>query len=71
MAGVSLTIAQTNLDKWIAASEALAGNQSYSINGRSLNRANVDEVLRMITYWEKRVAILSGSRRTVRYGVGE
>ena len=71
MAGVSLTNAQTNLDKWVSASEALAGNQSYSINGRSLNRANVDEVLKMIAYWEKRVAILAGTRRSVRYGVGE
>lgn len=70
MAGISLATAQSNLDKWVAASEALAGNQSYSINGRSLSRANGDEVLRMISYWEKRVVTLSGTRRSVRYGVG-
>ena len=72
MAGVTLTQAQAQLDAWIAASLAVASNQSYSIGGRSLTRANATEIKNMIDYWENRVLQLtSPARRRTRYVVNE
>ena len=70
MAGISLAQAQAKLDAWMAADDAVAGGQSYSIGGRSLTRANAAEIRNNIDYWERRVIRLtqgSGGMR-VRYG---
>lgn len=72
MAGMTLAQAQASLDKWIAASEALAANQSYTIatatGSRTLTRANASEVVKMIDYWSGHVARLSaGGRGRTRY----
>lgn len=72
MAGITLTQAQAQLDAWIAASLAVASNQSYSIAGRSLTRANASEIQRMIDYWENRVVQLTyPDRRRTKYVVNE
>lgn len=58
MPGVTLTQAQAHLDAWLQADLAVAGGQSYSINGRSLTRADAKEIKANIEYWESRVARL-------------
>lgn len=71
MAGISLVQAQAQLNAWIAASLAVAGNQSYTIGMRTLTRANAKEITGLISYWERRVQQLSrgpGGMR-VRYAV--
>jgi hypothetical protein len=71
MAGVTLAQAQAQLNAWLAASLAVAGNQSYTIGMRTLTRANAKEIQGLVSYWERRVQALSrgpGGMR-VRYAV--
>lgn len=71
MAGITLQQAQSQLDMWIAADQAVASAQSYEIAGRKLTRADAAEITNKIEFWAKKVNRLSsgngGSR--VRYGV--
>jgi uncharacterized protein DUF6148 len=71
MAGITLETAQAQLDLWIAADQAVASGQSYSIGGRSLTRANAAEITNKIDYWNGWVNKLSRSSSgiRVRYGV--
>ena len=75
MAAWTLTQAQAQLDAWLAASLAVAGNQSYTIdsgNGsRSLTRANAAEITAQVKFWGDQVQQLSGTRRRIRYVVPE
>lgn len=74
MAGITLADAESNLAAWLAASVAVASNQSYSIAGRTLTRANAAEIREMIDYWQGWVQKLNrgaGRRNRVRYGVSE
>lgn len=63
MAGIALEVAQRNLDKWVAASEAVTRNQSYTIdtpNGqRVFTRVNAEHIAKMIDYWLGKVRELS------------
>lgn len=59
MAGITLAQAQAQLDAWMAASIAVAGNQSYTIDNRTLTRANAAWIQNQITAWEARVESLS------------
>jgi len=59
---VTLSKAQTNLDLWIQASEALAKGREFSMGDRSLTMSDAGDVRDMITYWERKVAGLSGSK---------
>ena len=71
MAGITLAQAEAQLESWLAASTAVANNQSYSIAGRSLTRANANEIRQQIDYWQGWVTRLqprSGRGRTF-YGV--
>ena len=55
----TLAEAQSNLAAWEAASLALASSSSYTLpGGRSITRANADEVTRMIAFWQRQVARL-------------
>lgn len=69
MSGITLEQAETNLAKWLAASEAVAAGQSYEISDggmtRQLTRVNAEHIRGMIDYWEKKVARLSRGRRGV------
>ena len=73
MAAITLAQAQAQFDAWLAASLAVAGNQSYAIAGRSLTRVDAAEISRQLAYWERRVVELqnaqSGARRRTRYVV--
>lgn len=74
MAGITLAQAEEQLSLWIAASTAVAGNQSYTIKDRSLTRADASEIRKQIDYWNNWVGRLtlsvSGRGRT-RYVVNE
>jgi hypothetical protein len=60
--------AKAQLDLWIAASAAVANNQSYTMGNRSLTRADLGEIREMIVHWETRVAAAQRpARRGVRY----
>jgi hypothetical protein len=69
MAGITLDQAQTKLDEYLAAETAVLNNQSYSIAGRSLTRANLKEIQDGITFWNNKVQELdrlnSGRGRTI------
>lgn len=66
MAGITLAMAQTQLDLWIGASTAAAGSQSYAIDvggdRRELSRVPAAEIRKNIDYWNGKVIELS--RRT-------
>ena len=71
MPGIDLVTAQQQLTLWIEASAAVAGSQSYTIGQRTLTRADLGDITRMIEFWEKRVASISGvKRKPTRYVVG-
>ena len=68
MAGITLAQAETNLAAWLAASEAVAASQSYSIEGRSLTRANAAEIREQIDFWQGWVKKLSATDATYSRG---
>lgn len=49
---MTVTIAQTHLDAWLAADLAVAKGQSYSIQGRSLSRVDAETIKSQIAYWQ-------------------
>jgi hypothetical protein len=62
MAGITLAQAETHLAAWLAADEAVASGQAYTIAGRSLTRANAAEIRANIDYWEAKVQKLTTGR---------
>ena len=59
MAGITLAQAEAQLTAWIAASTAVASNQSYTISGRTLTRANAKEIRESVEFWDRKVKRLS------------
>lgn len=59
MAGITLAQAEAKLTLWMAADDAVASNQSYSIGDRSMTRADAGEIQGKITYWNNMVQKLS------------
>lgn len=57
--GLSLEQAQAQLNAYVAAEIAVLTNQSYSIAGRTLTRANLADIQRGIAMWNQRVQELS------------
>lgn len=57
---MDLQTAQDHLDDWLAAERAISTGSSYSIDGKSLTRADSDTVLSRITYWQGVVESFSG-----------
>lgn len=47
--------AQTRLQLWLDAEEAVSKGQSYAIGDRSLTRANLSEIVERIGYWQRQV----------------
>lgn len=62
--------AQSQLDAWLAASLAVARNQSYEIEGRKLTRADAAEIRKQIDYWEVRISAAKNGGRRMRIGYG-
>lgn len=48
---ISLAQATAQLQLWIDADASTATGQSYTINGRTLTRANATEITTKIQYW--------------------
>jgi hypothetical protein len=74
MTGITLATAQAQLDLWVEADARVSKNQSYSIAGRSLTRADAGTITEKIDYWQRQVSRLSAraaGRSRVRYIVGE
>ena len=59
MAGITSAIAEARLTEYLAAESAVLGNQAYTINGRSLTRANLKDIREGIQYWQAAVERLS------------
>lgn len=63
MAGITKEQAEAQLAAWLAASQAVAQGQSYTIStdsgSRSLTRANAQEILRQVAFWDAQVKRLS------------
>jgi hypothetical protein len=66
MAGITLSDAEAQLAKYIAAETAVLNNQSYTIGGRALTRANLKDIQVGIERWDARVKRLSNSGIKVR-----
>lgn len=49
---ITLEAAKDNLQMWIEAQQAVATGQSYKIGSRSLTRASLSDILKMIRYWQ-------------------
>ena len=50
-----------HLDMWLAAEEALAQGQSYTIGNRTITRVNASEVSKNIELWADRLERARGS----------
>jgi len=50
---ISLAQAQAALANWINADTAISSNQEYSIDGRTIKRADLAEVRNQINYWSR------------------
>lgn len=66
MAGITLAQAEARLADLLTAHEAICSGQAYSLNGRSLTRADLAAVEKSITMWERRVQRLQGGRSGIR-----
>lgn len=63
---ISLATAEAKLALWLEADDAVAANQSYTIAGRTLTRADANVIASRIAMWERRVEELrrmGGQRR--------
>lgn len=56
--------AQTKLILWQNALDAVSTGQSYRIDSRQLTRADVDDCLKMVRYYQGEVDRLSAGRRS-------
>jgi Family of unknown function (DUF6148) len=60
MAGITVERAQAMLELWLAAEEALATSQSYTIqtdgSSRTLTRADLKQVGERVSYWQGKLA---------------
>jgi len=68
MAGIALAQAEAKLALWLAAEDAVANSQSYTMGSRSMTRANLREIRETIDYWERRVQRLSRGGIRIRGG---
>jgi hypothetical protein len=69
MAGITLAMAQTQLDAYVAAETAILSGQEYTIGARRLKRADLAQVQAGITLWNQRVQDLTARQRRGRYVV--
>ncbi len=73
MAGLTLEQCEAKLALWVEAADAIAQNQSYSIDGRSLTRASLAEVREMIVFYNNMCRDLgrASGGPTITYAVAE
>lgn len=63
MSGITLAIAQSHLEAWMAADISVAKGQSYEIGGRKLSRADAGEITEKINLWNTWCVRLGGGRK--------
>lgn len=63
MAGITLEQAQERLQDYLDAEAKVLTNQSYSLQGRSLTRANLGEIREGIKVWDERCKQLENRSR--------
>ena len=56
MAVFSKELCKQKLNTWMAAEDAVATGQSYTIGTRNLTRASLKQIREQIDYWAKRLA---------------
>lgn len=74
MAGITLAQAEAQLARWLEADSAVAQGQSFTIEGRSVTKADARAITEKIRFWEGKVAQLSraaSGRSRTRYVVPE
>lgn len=59
MAGITLELAQSRLQEYLDAEESALANRSYTINGRTFTRQDLDAIRTGIDIWNKRVQQLT------------
>jgi hypothetical protein len=59
MAGITLAQAETQLAAYLAAETAVLSGQAYEIAGRTLRRANLEDIRLGIATWDARVKTLA------------
>lgn len=59
MPGITLAQAEAKLTLWMDAEDKVASGQSYSIQGRSLTRADLGMIGERIDRWERKVQRLT------------
>lgn len=52
---------QKRISLWLKAEEAAAANKSYTIDGVSYTRQDIDQIMRQLAYWQKRLARAKGT----------
>lgn len=53
--GISLEVAQKHLEEWLEAELEITTHQSYRLMDRTLTKADLGEVRRMVEFWEGKV----------------
>lgn len=74
MAGITLAQAEAQLALWLEADASVASGQAFSIEGRSVTKADANAITSKIRFWETKVAQLSraaSGRGRTRYVVQE
>lgn len=51
--------------QWEQASIAVSTSKSYTIDGRTLTRENLDEIRKMMAYWENEADRIINGRKSV------
>lgn len=59
----TLQEAKESLAIWVEAQASVATGQSYKIGSRSLTRASLNEIMKMIEFWRNQIAVLESGRR--------
>lgn len=67
MARYKTEYAQKQLDNWLAAQEALSNAQSYTIAGRSYTSADINTIMRMISFWQRELESSLGVKQRRSY----
>lgn len=63
MAGITYSQAEAKLALWLDAEEKIASGQRVAMDGRTLDRADLDAVGKQIEYWDRKCKRLSSSAR--------
>jgi hypothetical protein len=58
--GLTAEVCQTELERWMECSAAIAQNQSYRIGDYEYRRPDLDKVLAMIAHWNGMMTVATG-----------